>query len=292
MTETLLQIVSRYAEAHAEVDGRAKTPIAGVTVMRLLAPVHPFKALYKPSLCLVLQGAKEVSAQQETHILEAGQALVVSADIPITVRVLRANRREPYLGLAIDLDISVVRELIGQSAPDTAPHPVCLCVGETEAAIADCALRLMRLVTRPEAACEQRTAIVTELHHRLLAGRCGPMIRRLAVPGGIPGRIARAVAILRAEFTQPLAIGRLAAAAGMSPSSFHAHFKATTLLTPMQFQKQLRLLEARRLVYGGLTAVRAASDVGYQSPSQFSREYARMFGVPPRRDAGGIQPVG
>ena len=129
-------------------------------------------------------------------------------------------------------------------------------------------------------------AISRELHYWLLAGRHGRAVRGLTCPGGAARRIARAVAVLRGEFDRPIRVDRLAAEAGMSPSSFHHHFRAVTSLSPMQFQKQLRLIEARRRIVGdGITASRAALEVGYESVTQFTREYGRMFGIPPMRDA-------
>lgn len=174
------------------------------------------------------------------------------------------------------------------TAPVEAPEPDrrAVFVEDTSVAVADCALRLVHLLERPEAAAVLRSSIVKELHYWLLAGRHGAAIRRLALAGGHVQRVARATAILRAEFTRPLPVERLAAAAGMSLSSFHQHFRAVTRLSPLQFQKQLRLLEARRLMAGdGLSASAAAFAVGYGSVSQFTREYGRMFGVPLRRDA-------
>jgi AraC-like DNA-binding protein len=160
-----------------------------------------------------------------------------------------------------------------------------LFLDDTDETVADCALRLMRLLDRPEAIPVLRPAILKELHYWLLAGRHGDALRRLALPDSHAQRIARAIAILRAEFTGAVPVERLAEAAGMSASSFHQHFKAVTSLSPLQFQKQLRLLEARRLMLSeGLSASRAGFEVGYESVSQFTREYTRLFGAPPRRD--------
>ena len=159
-------------------------------------------------------------------------------------------------------------------------------VHETDPAIADCALRLLRLLDRAEAAGLLYPLILRELHVWLLAGRHGQAVRSLAAPGTAAQRIAVAVALLRGAFDQPLRVDTLAAAAGMSASTFHHHFRAITSLSPLQFQKQLRLIEARRLMRGkGRSASSAAFAVGYESVSQFTREYARLFGLPPARDA-------
>lgn len=155
----------------------------------------------------------------------------------------------------------------------------------TDARVADCALRLMRLLKRPDAIPVLRPLVMRELHYWLLRGRHGAAIHGLARPDGRAHRIARAVAVLRGEFDLPLRVEHLAAMAGMSASTFHYHFRAVTSLSPIQFQKQLRLVEARRRMLGeGCPASRAAFAVGYGSVTQFTREYTRMFGLPPERD--------
>ena len=213
---------------------------------------------------------------------------MVNADVPAVSCVTRASRAEPYLALAIELDAAVLLELSGQpggpGGADGVAAPAVL-VDDTDAAVADCALRLVRLLERPEAIPLLCPSLVRELHYWLLAGRHGRAVRGLAHLEGAARRIARAVAVVRSEFDRPLRVERLAAAAGMSLSSFHQHFRAVTSLSPLQFQKQLRLIEARRrMLNDGLSASRAAFEVGYESVSQFTREYGRMFGLPPGRD--------
>ncbi|MDG2517838.1 helix-turn-helix domain-containing protein [Lysobacter soli] len=155
----------------------------------------------------------------------------------------------------------------------------------TDVEVADAALRLMRLIERPSAMPVLRSQLLRELHYWLLAGHHGPTIRQLGLPDGQVQRVARAVAVLRAEYNRALPVERLAAVAGMSPSSFYQHFRAVTSLSPLQFQKQLRLIEARRLMRSeGHSATNAADTVGYESVPQFNREYRRMFGRPPVRD--------
>ncbi len=250
MTADLRQAISRYADVHADADGFATAPVAGVGMMRTCAPTGIMHAIYKPLLCLVVQGAKQVVAEGAVHHFAAWQSLIVSVDLPILGRVVRASRVEPFLSVALDLDMGVMREVMGQVAVAAGPSPgrdppavsspavnSSVFVDETDAAVADCALRLVRLLDRPEAAAVLRPAIITELHYWLLAGRHGAALRRLALPGSHAQRITRAVALLRAEFARPIPVGRLAAAAGMSASSFHQHFKAVTSLSPLQFQK-------------------------------------------------------
>lgn len=287
MSQALLHAALRHAEAHADGDGLARTPIEGVTVMRALVPTGVTKSIYKPVICLILQGAKQVAAGPDSYVFAAGQVAVISADVPVASRIIKASRAEPYLAVAVDLDLSILLELAAQVAgPVGGPLPPVL-VDDTDAAVADCALRLMRLLDRAEAIAVLRPSILRELHYWLLAGRHGAAVRGLAGPDGVAQHVARAVAVLRAEFDAKLTVERLAAVAGMSPSSFHQHFRAVTSLSPLQFQKQLRLIEARRrMLNDGLSATRAAFEVGYGSVSHFTREYGRMFGQPPRRDLG------
>jgi AraC-like DNA-binding protein len=286
--EALKQAIRTYADQHANEDGLASTPIPGVRMMRAYAPTGPMRSIYKPLICLVLQGAKTLAVGNEVHEFTAGQSLILSVDRPVVGRIIRASQKEPYLALAVELDMGVVRDINAQvdvSGHSPASAASTLFIDDTDAAALDCAKRLMRLLDRPDAIPVLRPSIVNEMHYWLLAGRHGAAIREMALADSCAERIARAVAIIRSEYNRPIQIERLASAAGMSTSSFHRHFKAVTLLSPVQFQKQLRLIEARRLMVNeGFGASRSAFEVGYESVSQFTREYARMFGAPPRRD--------
>ena len=215
----------------------------------------------------------------------AGESLLIAADVPTVSQITRASVSVPYCSLVVDLDPAVIEGLVVgmDAAPIAASAPVR--VDPTETEVADAALRLMRLLDRPSSLPMLRDQLVRELHYWLLAGRHGEAIRGLGVADSHAQRIARAVSIIRSDYAQTLRVERLAEAAGMSPSSFHEHFRAITSLTPLQFQKQLRLIEARRIMLAeGATIGRAASAVGYESVPQFTREYARMFGMPPARD--------
>jgi AraC-like DNA-binding protein len=282
----LLDAVRRYAEAHADRTGLAQTPIPGLTTVRATAPSGLDHAISRPLLCLVLQGSKHVTMGTQGFPFAAGDSLLITADVPTVSQITRASVAAPYLSLVLELDLAVVADLTVQmsaSLPAADHSPVR--VDPTEAEVADAALRLMRLLDRPASVPVLHAQLVRELHYWLLAGRHGAAIRRLGWPDGHAQRVARAVAVLRAEFTHPLPVERLAAVAGMSPSSFHRHFRAVTSLSPLQFQKQLRLIEARRLMLSeGVAASSAAFAVGYESVPQFSREYRRMFGLPPVQD--------
>ena len=285
MSDTLRDVVSRYAQAHAGPDGVAQTPIAGLVVIRAARPSGLDYAISRPLACLVLQGGKRVAMGADVFDFTADDSLLITADVPTVSQITRASSAEPYLSLVLDLDLAVIAELAMAMAPEPPAPAGAVRVEQTDAEVADAAARLMRLLERPAALPVLRAQLVREMHYWLLVGRHGQAIRQLGRPQSHAQRIARAVALLRAEFAQPLPIERLAAAAGMSPSSFYQHFRLATSLSPLQFQKQLRLIEARRLMTAqSLSASSAAFAVGYESVQQFTREYRRMFGLPPARD--------
>ncbi len=286
MTETLLQAVRRYVDTHADPAGLAHTPIAGLTTIRSTTPSGLLHAISRPLVCLVLQGSKQVAMGAQSFSFGAGDSLLITADVPIVSQITRASVDAPYLSLVLELDPAVIADLAMQmkdeaTIADAAP----VRVDPTDAEVADTALRLMRLLDRPAAIPVLHAPLVRELHYWLLEGRHGAAIRRLGWPDGHAQRVGRAVAVLRAQFASPLPVDELAAVAGMSASSFHHHFRALTSLSPVQFQKQLRLIEARRLMMSeGRSASSAAFAVGYESVPQFTREYGRMFGLPPAKD--------
>ena len=286
MTNTLLDAVRRYTQVHADPDGLAQIPVPGLATVRATSPGGLVHAISRPLVCLVLQGGKQVSMGTQALAFAAGDSLLITADVPTVSQITRASLDAPYLSLVLELDPAVVADMALQMKAGLVAGGPSVRVEPTDADVADVALRLMRLLDRPAAEPVLHAILVRELHYWLLAGRHGAAIRRLGWPGDHAQRVARAVALLRAEFVRPLPVERLAAAAGMSPSSFHRHFHAVTALSPLQFQKQLRLIEARRLMMSeGASASRAAFSVGYESVTQFTREYGRMFGLPPVRDA-------
>lgn len=284
--DKLLEAVSRYTEAHSNREGVALTPIAGLTTVRATFPSGLVHAISRPLICLILQGSKHVSMGQQSFVLNAGDSMLITADVPIVSQITCASMAKPYLALVLELDTAIIADLSVQIA-DASPGPgLPIRLTSTDAEVADAALRLVRLLDRPSAIPVLQSQLVREMHYWLLEGRHGESIRGLGAKNGHAQRVARAVALLRAEFAQTLRTERLAAAAGMSLSSFHQHFRAATSLSPLQFQKQLRLIEARRLMRSeGASASSAAFAVGYESVSQFTRDYGRMFGAPPVRDA-------
>ncbi|NIC04998.1 AraC family transcriptional regulator [Billgrantia bachuensis] len=286
--DSLKQAVLAYTSRHANSCGMALTPVPGLRMMCLEAPSGELHSVYKPLICLVLQGAKRLIVGSEARVFSTGQSILVSADMPVIGRIVQASRYEPYLAIAVELEMATLRELtahLGSPRPQPPSGMPTLFTVDTEAALLDCASRLMHLLDRPEAAPLLSPGIMRELHYWLLSGPHRSALRTLADPDSHASRLAAAIAILRAEYRTRVSVERLAAEAGMSLSSFHKHFKHMTSLTPGQYQKRLRLVEARRLMLDeGYSASNAAFEVGYESVSQFTREYGRLFQAPPKRD--------
>ncbi len=285
LDNTLLDTVRRYVQAHADRSGAVRTPIPGLTLIRETFPTALHYAINKPLVALVLQGTKRVTMGSRTFDFGAGESLLITADVPTVSQITRATGGAPYFSLVFDLDPAVIESLVVEigSVPFAAGAPVR--VDPTDREVGDAALRLLRLLDRPAAVPILQTQLIREMHYWLLSGRHGGAIRSLGVVDSHARRVARAVALIRADFANPIRVERLAAVAGMSPSTLHEHFRALTSLTPLQFQKQLRLIEARRMMLAdGETISNAAYAVGYESVSQFTREYGRLFGLPPARD--------
>lgn len=282
---SLLEAVRRHADTHARDDGVAPSPIPGLMAVRALKPSALLHDVQRPLVCLVQQGAKRVTSGTRAFEFSAGDSLLVTADVPTVSQITAASAAAPYYALVMELDAAVIADLVAQMGPppDAAPEP--LRVLPTEQKVEEAALRLVQLLEDPLARPVLQAQRVRELHYWLLAGRHGLAIRRLGWPEGHVQRIARAVKVLRRDFARPLPVESLALEAGMSASAFHRHFKAITSLSPLQFQKRLRLIEARRLLQSqGVAASSAAYAVGYESVPQFTREYGRMFGRPPVAD--------
>lgn len=280
-------------------EGIYESAIPGLTVIRANSPTMPTPSLYDPSLCIVVQGRKRALLGDEIYYYDALNYLTVSVTLPAIGHVLEATPERPYLCLRLELDARMIGELllqVGRSAvlPSTDRG---LYVARTSPQLLDAVVRLTRLLEQPLDAAILAPLVMREIHYRVLTGELGHRLRELCVVDSQVNRVARAIELLRKRFTESLRIEDLAAAAHMSESSLHHRFKAVTAMSPMQFQKQLRLHEARRLMLTeGLEAAAAAHRVGYESPSQFSREYRRLFGAPPRREietvrGGGLQPA-
>ncbi len=245
-----------------------------------------------PSLCIVAQGAKEVFLAGEVYRYDPAHSLLVSVDLPISARVSEATPARPCLAVRLSFDLSVVGELIAECTDALPPGPPArgIDVSPVEPELLDAVGRLVALLDSPHTLRPLAPLVLREITFRTLLSTQGARLRQMATAGAPSQQIARAIRWLRDHFAEPLRGGALARQAQMSLSGFHQHFKAVTGLSPLQYQKQLRLQEARRLMLGeGLDAAEAAFMVGYESPSQFSREYRRMFGNSPRRDVASFK---
>nr|WP_223280065.1 AraC family transcriptional regulator [Nostoc sp. PA-18-2419] len=243
---------------------------------------------YEPRLAILVQGKKEIVLGEETYPYEIGQCLVVSVDLPIGGCIVEATTEQPYLGLKLTLDRMQLCEMVAQMNFSSAKKENSvrgLFVSNADPTLLDCALRLTKLLDTPQDIPMLAPMIVRELHYRLLIGEQSEAVRQIATSGSSMQRIASAIEQIKSKFTQQMRVEDLAKQVRMSTSSFHQHFKQVTSMSPLQYQKQLRLLEARRLMLTeDCDATSAAYQVGYESPSQFSREYSRLFGAPPMRD--------
>lgn len=286
-TDLLDAVMSRLAREGRE-QGSFPLPMPGVHLLRTFGRIEANHALYRPSLCVVLQGAKQFQFGGQTLDYGAMQALVVSMDLPATGRIVAASPDLPFVGITIDFDAALLREVLLhlRQPPEDSGSPSAAFVHDIAPPLADCIRRLVQLAETPEAIPVLYPAIQRELYFWLLSGPHGGHICRQVLAETHLARVGRAVALLRERFAEPLTVDQLASAAGMSRSSFHHHFKALTGMSPLQYQKQMRLLEARRLMHSSrINVTEAAYRVGYESASQFSREYSRAFGVAPKQDS-------
>jgi AraC-like DNA-binding protein len=284
----LLDAAQEFLKSRGGGEGHFQTPMNGVHVMRAFQEIPPMRRIYRPSLCVVLKGAKQILFGETTLIYKEMECLVVSVELPASGRMIGASCKTPYLGLSIDFDVAMLKEVMQQLAnpPRTAPASgPCVFVGQVDAPLTECVLRLIRMAMTPDAAHILYPSVMREICYWLLTGPYGAEIAKLTLPDSHTDRVANAIYYLRDHFAQTLRVEQLAEVARMSLSSFHQHFRTMTSMTPVQYQKQLRLLEARRLMVSDAANVsEAAYQVGYESASQFSREYSRHFGVAPKQD--------
>lgn len=286
------ELVDRIARL-TDSDGVHATAVRPVHLIRMSAPTECSPSVYEPRLCVVAQGRKVVTLSDRTYHYDPLNYLVVSVTLPMIGQVVEATPDKPYLCLRLDIDPAQIASLIvdaGQSPAIDHGHggsgvDLGLYAARVNTTLMDAVLRLMRLLDTPQDLPVLAPMALREIFYRVLMGDLGHRLRALALTDSRSSRIAKAVAVLRQCYLQPLSIDELAEQVHMSTSSLHHQFKAVTTLSPLQFQKHLRLHEARRLMMvSGVEAVTAAHRVGYESPSQFSREYKRLFGAPPRAE--------
>jgi len=276
-------------KAHAPYDGVFDLRLAGVHITRASRAHKEFHhAVVCPALCLVAQGAKRVMLGQEIYEYDASRMLVYSVDVPIAAQVTQATLDEPFLGFRLDLDPARVADLTAKVYPHGLPgrgEGRAICVDQADVEVLNAVARLMALASRPGDAELLAPLVIDEILIRLLRSPLGVRIALIGQEESRVHQVSKAVSWVRTHFDQPLDVERLAGMVHMSPSSFHQHFKAVTSMSPLQYQKALRLQEARRLMLLTLLDAGTASrKVGYQSPSQFAREYGRYFGNAPTKD--------
>ena len=262
--------------------------VPGLSLFRRVEPTEPITGMYEPSVCLVAQGAKRVRLGDDTYVYDAHHYLITSVHLPTVVQIIEASRSKPYLGLRLMLDQREIAQLMVDSnlpPPRVQQSSRGMATGEVTLPLLTAMQRLIDLLGEQQDIPILAPIIQREIIYRLLVGDQGERLRQIASDGSQSHQIAKAIDWLKGNYSQPLSINDLAAQVRMSSSTFHHHFRSMTALSPLQFQKQLRLQEARRLMLAErMDAATAAFQVGYESPSQFSREYNRLFGAPPLRD--------
>ena len=279
----------------ADNQGPKATAIPALTLVRRDKPTETTSYMHEPSICLIVQGAKRVLLGEDIYVYDAHRFLLTSVDLPIVAEVLEASPQKPYLGLMLKLDQREIAQLMVDSSlppPRVRQEDRGMAIGEVTVPLLSAFKRLIDLLDAPEDIPVLAPLVQREILYRLLMGDQGPRLRQIAAAGCKSHQIAKAIDWLKANFAQTLRIDDLAAYTRMSTSAFHHHFRALTAMSPLQYQKWLRLHEARKLMFTEqLDAANAAFQVGYESPSQFSREYSRLFGAPPLRDIKNLQQV-
>jgi AraC-like DNA-binding protein len=280
------ELVERIARA-VRKDGRAE-PLKGLRLHRESSSKQMVHSVSVPAFCVIAQGSKRVFLGDDCYQYDPMHYLLATAELPIITCVLEASQERPYLSLAVRLDPTLVGSVMveaGHVSSRSHANVRAINVSPLDAGLLDAVVRLVRLLDTPAEATFLLPLITREIVYRLLIGEQGDRLRHIALQGDHTHRIARAIEWLRNEFDQPLRVEDIAQELGMSVSSFHHHFKAVTAMSPLQFQKQIRLQEARQLMLSeGLNAASAGYRVGYNDASHFNREYKRLFGLPPLRD--------
>lgn len=285
--ELRAELARRIASLIGSAENRA-TEIPGLSLHRRTAPTAPCPATYEPSVTVIAQGRKRVDLGRNTFIYGASRFLLTAVDLPIVSRVIEASEEAPCLALSLKLQMSMVLELLNREEIQVAEAPLdspAMATGETTVKFLSACCRLLDLLDTPQDIPFLAGLIQREIIYRILRGAEGARLRAIATLGDQSQRTAKAIAWIRANYVKPLRVEDLAEIAGMGVSTLHHHFRSLTAMSPLQYQKQLRLQAARgRMLIDGLDAASAAFEVGYESASQFNREYSRFFGQPPMRD--------
>lgn len=286
----LVDIIGR----HAPDDGTFRCALPGVTLIRASSPTMPMPVIYTPTLCLVAQGTKEARLGETTYRYDAENYLIASVELPVMGSVVEATANRPYLCLQLDFDMAELSELAirypahcpARLNNDAQLPSSGIMLNKTTPELLDAAIRLASLLDTPQDIDALAPLTLREMLYRLLTGPQGSIIRHMAQAESRLNQIARAIIWIRTHFREACRIEQAASVAGMSRSAFHQHFKAVTTMSPIEFRTHLRMQEARRLmVSDAVDAASAGFHVGYESPSQFSRDYVRIFGMPPARHA-------
>jgi AraC-like DNA-binding protein len=280
------ELVARIARAIRD-DGRVE-PLKGLYLFRASSPTELLHSMYTPAFCVIAQGSKEVFLGEERYQYDPAQYLLTTVELPVVSQILEASKEQPYLSFRLQLDPALVGSVLVEAdlpSPHGEGEAKAIDVSPLDASLLDAVVRLIRLLESPTDARVLAPPVTREIIYRLLIGAQGARLRHIAVLGGDTHRIARAVDLLRKDFNQPLRVESIAQALGMSISGLYHQFKAVTAMSPLQFQKRLRLQEARRLMLGEhLDAASAGYRVGYDDAAHFNREYKSVFGLPPMRD--------
>ncbi|HKU93759.1 MAG TPA: AraC family transcriptional regulator [Vineibacter sp.] len=280
----LAELIERFADK----DGIHATPIPRLFLIRASRPTVPLHALHRPAVCFVAQGRKQVMVGDAVYVYDKAQYLIVSVDVPVIGQILKASPKNPYLCLRLDLDPATLGALLletGLRAGDGRQPGPALGLSAMTSELLDAATRLTRLLAAPRDIAVLAPLVEREILYRLLKGDQAARLQQIAFADSKLQQVNRAIGWIKHNFAKPFSIDVIAAEACMSPSALHQHFKSVTAMSPLQYQKQLRLQEARRLILSeAVDAATAGHAVGYDSASQFSREYGRLFGAPPRRD--------
>ncbi|RUS49108.1 AraC family transcriptional regulator [Cohnella sp. AR92] len=286
--ENRLSQLASLIRRHAPTSGTHPTAVPSLALMHAAKPSEPLESVYKPSICVVAQGAKTAALADEIYRYDPSTYLVTSVELPILGRIVEASPETPYLSLKLSFDADVILDLAKKmnrlgSQPSEAGRGIS--VNRPSPELLDALVRLLQLLDSPSDIPVLAPLLVREILYRVMQGNQSTLLHHFGVTGSQAHNISQAIRLINRHYDRPLAVDRLAESVNMSTSAFHKHFKRVTAMSPLQYQKTVRLQEARRLILTETAQVSdAAFRVGYESPSQFSREYARMYGQPPTRD--------